>query len=295
MMVSLSTPRRWVAGASCLFLIVSAAACGEDEGVQSLGDAYANLGGGGGDGDDGPPTDDEGTSQTSAKTCSLGSRAGQALMLYLPFDGDLNSRGRVRTTMSSSSSELPSFTEGKLGSGLWVSGSSSRLDLSSSLSLDGPHTVCAWINPQSSEETTWVFRAEMSTGNMFGFGITGTSGSPCSGTRGRPFSYGPNGCAEGSTSVSAGTFSLVCWATQPSSGMMSVTVNASSTDTTSVPTSPGTAGSVQRLILGGSSASGVVDELTIWSTRLTDEDIRTLYAGGRGCVPSTSSSVSNED
>ena len=290
MMVSLSAPRRRVAGVSCLFLIASVAACGDDKGVQSLGDAYANLGGGG----DGPPSDDEGSSQTSTRTCSLGSRAGQSLMVYLPFDGDLRSRGPVRTS-SSSSLESPSFTEGKLGDGLRVSGSSSELELSPSLSLESPYTVCAWIAPSSSEETTWAFRAEMSTGNMLGFGITGSNGSPCSSARGIPFSYGPNGCAEGRTSVSVGTFSLVCWAAEPGGEMMSVTVNATSTNSTSLPTSSDAAGSVQRLILGGSSGRGVGDELTIWNTRLTDEDITTLYADGRGCVPSTSSSVSNED
>ena len=288
-MVSLSAPRRWVVGVSCLFLIASAAACGDDKGVQSLGDAYANLGGGGNGNGDGLPTDEEGSSQTSKKTCSLGSRAGQALMLYLPFDGNLNSRGRTETT---SSSESPRFTEGKLGRGFQLSGSTVQLELGSSISLESPYTVCAWIAP-AGEETTWLLQAQTSTGRVFGFGITGTDGSPCSSTRGRPFMHGPNGCAEASTSVSAGRFSLVCWAVQPGSGMMSVTVDASSTDSTSLPVSPGTAGSMQMLTLGGSSL-GVVDELTFWSTRLTDEDISTLYAEGLGCAPSTSSSVSNE-
>jgi len=158
------------------------------------------------------------------------------------------------------------------------------------LSITGALTVSFWFKPESTGFqdvfSKWLNVNGFKGYRMYAFQVAGGIG----------FAVSSNGTAETSVDSSTGLLSAGVWAFctfayEPST-RMEVYVNGASvgTNTTSIPAS--TIDNAQPLTIGtfatlGNYTDGVMNDVILWNTALTDAEVTRLYQIYTGFTPTT--------
>lgn len=288
---SSSAASRALARAVSVSVVVLAAACGDDEGVKSLDEVYAGLGGGGADRDEGAASSGA-SGRPSSTGCGLSASVRSSLLFYLPLDGDTSSRAGQVTVQDEGMGGGSTFGEGYAGSGL-MAGSGASLALSPGVVFSGSLTLCAWVKPANASGPTGVLVVPMPSGGAVMFGVSGVDDPECAASR-APFVRPLDSCTPADLSQPPDEFTFVCWATDPSRGT-SISTGGRPWVTVSSSPPPFTGELVSRINVGvGGGLGATVDEITLWNRVLTEDDLASLLAGGRACLTGTSSSGSGE-
>ena len=231
-----------------------------------------------------------GTSCISGR-CVCGPTAG--LVAYLPFDGNTNdASGNNHNATASNVTPVP----GKVG-GAFQFNTTSVVRLTGPAPVNGPRTLCAWVQPQPTSAKGQPVFTGGTTGNADLFDINASSPTPGS----CPVQPVPNelfvdnygrGCERSGLTAPPGGWSFVCWTWD---GNLNVQVYANGSAAGVTPQEGFANWDVSTLTVGSETViaanasttaggfTGLIDEPSLWSRQLSATEIQQLYNSGNGC------------
>lgn len=261
--------------AGAAIAVVVMIACGDDKGFESLDDFYAPSSGRESSSSGGSSSG--GSGEGTGITCSISTNA---LLAYLPFDGD----GRVRgsSTFETTNASSLSFVSGTDGSALRGS-DQIFMKATKSVSMSS-WTACAWVRVASSSNMGFLAVPGSPPLNS-GFGVPGATADCGSGSLTPYLVSSTVGCVAPSSSSSSslfpGTFAFVCMVSGGDSGRTQILVDGAVVATTSgtIPLSVTTGGAIA--VGGGpdeasSGQPNALDDFSFWGRALSPAEMGTL-------------------
>ena len=211
-----------------------------------------------------------------------------SLLAYYPLDGDTNDHSghgfdAVATT------EL--YTGGLLNSALHFDGSTQSLRVTGGAGmLQGPRTLCAWTksNPTTGAGQPVFWGGSTNQGDFYSLFSSAPGNTSCTNPLpNTPFvDHGSNCFVAPTQPIVLGQWQLVCYAFD--GGAVEISVNGVENKT------PGTLYDypLTTLFIGsnptpssttGTTFTGIIDEVSVWSVALSFSDLQALWNNGKGC------------
>jgi len=215
---------------------------------------------------------------------------GGRLLVYYPFEGSLaDESGNGNNGVATVGTDI-TYTTGKLGQGVSISMGGHGVKATGTTQVNGPKTLCAWINPAAAASGQAMPVFVGGAGSTVDYYDVEPAVSPSAGscTVTANTLFMDNGaCSTSALAVTPGAWNFVCYAYAGSS--TTFFVNGGTHVASGAQYDPYTLAQIAigSNLLGGSTTEalfdGSMDEVSVWSGALSVSDMTGIYNGGSGC------------